>query len=48
MEIYVPVEFGDDQLFSQGINCGINFDNFDKIDKIDKIPVKLWVYSPLV
>ena len=42
VEIYVPVEVGDDQLFNQGINCGINFDNFDKI------PVKLWVYSPLV
>ena len=42
VEIYVPVEVCDDQLFNQGINCGINFDNFDKI------PVKLWVYSPLV
>lgn len=30
-EIYVPKEMGDDELFSAGIACGINFEKFDKI-----------------
>ena len=30
MEIYVPVEISEEQLFAQGIKVGINFDNFDQ------------------
>ena len=31
VEIYVPSEMTDAQLFDTGIHSGINFDNFDKI-----------------
>lgn len=30
VEIYVPVEISEEQLFAQGIKVGINFDNFDQ------------------
>ena len=31
IEIYVPTETTDDDLFKSGITSGINFDRFDKI-----------------
>jgi hypothetical protein len=31
VEVYVPSEVQEDQLFEQGINCGINFDKFYRI-----------------
>lgn len=31
VEIYVPTEVKEDDLFKSGISSGINFDKFDKI-----------------
>ena len=34
MELYVPAEMGEDELFSHGISSGINFAKYDTVEVI--------------